>query len=63
MIVLVAAGAMALQWVFLIAAAVFAEKIVPVGEWTSRVVGIALIALGILVAVHPALAVSLRGGM
>jgi predicted metal-binding membrane protein len=63
MIVLVAAGAMALQWVFLIAAAVFAEKIVPVGEWTSRIVGIALIALGILVALHPALAVSLRGGM
>lgn len=63
MIVLVAAGAMALQWVLLIAAAVFAEKIFPFGEWTSRIVGVALIALGILVAVHPVLAVSLRGGM
>ncbi len=63
MIVLVAAGAMALHWVLLIAAAVFAEKIFPLGEWTSRIVGVALIALGILVAVHPALAVSLRGGM
>ena len=63
MIVLVAAGAMALHWVLLIAAAVFAEKILPLGEWTSRIVGVALIALGILVAVHPVLAVSLRGGM
>ncbi len=63
MIVLVAAGAMALHWVLLIAAAVFAEKIFPLGEWTSRIVGVALIALGILVAVHPVLAVSLRGGM
>ncbi len=59
MVVLVAAGAMALHWVLLIAVAVFIEKVVPRGEWTARFVGGALILLGILVGIQPALVNSL----
>jgi predicted metal-binding membrane protein len=36
MVVLVVAGAMALQWMLLISAVVFAEKLLPRGEWTAR---------------------------
>jgi predicted metal-binding membrane protein len=36
MVILVAAGAMSLPWVLLIAAVVFAEKLLPRGEWTAR---------------------------
>lgn len=61
MVVLVAAGAMALQWVLLIAALVFAEKVLPHGEWTARIVGGALLLLGLFVAVQPQLATVLRG--
>lgn len=61
MVVLVAAGAMALHWVLLIAAVVFAEKLLPRGEWTARVGGVALVALGLLVAVEPGFAAVLRG--
>jgi predicted metal-binding membrane protein len=63
MVVLVAAGAMSLPWVLLIAAIVFVEKLLPRGEWTAWAVGAALVALGITVAVDPALAVTLRGQM
>jgi predicted metal-binding membrane protein len=59
--VLVAAGAMGLQWVLLIAAVVAAEKLLPRGEWTARAVGAALLALGLLVLARPGLAVALRG--
>jgi predicted metal-binding membrane protein len=61
MVVLVAAGAMALQWVLLIAALVFSEKILPRGAWTARVIGGALIVLGLLVAARPDLVSVLRG--
>lgn len=61
MVVLVAAGAMSLPWVLSIAAVVFVEKIFPHGELTARVAGGALIALGLLVALQPALAAMLRG--
>jgi predicted metal-binding membrane protein len=61
MLVLVAAGAMSLPWVLSIAAVVFVEKIFPRGELTARIVGGALIALGLLVALQPALAAMLRG--
>ena len=61
MIVLVVAGAMGLPWVLLIAFVVAAEKIAPAGEWVARVTGAALILLGLVVAVHPALASVLRG--
>jgi predicted metal-binding membrane protein len=61
MVVLVAAGAMSLPWVLSIAAVVFVEKIFPHGEWTARVTGGVLIALGILVVLQPALAATMRG--
>jgi predicted metal-binding membrane protein len=61
MVVLVAAGAMSLPWVLSIAAVVFAEKIVPRGEWLARIVGGLLIVLGLLVAAQPSLAAAMRG--
>jgi predicted metal-binding membrane protein len=53
MIVLVAAGAMALTWALLIAVVVLFEKVVPPGELTARVTGAVLIGLGVAVFVHP----------
>ena len=61
MVVLVAAGAMSLHWVLLIAAVVFVEKLLPRGEWTTRLVGGALLALGLLVAIEPGLVATVRG--
>ena len=60
MVVLVVAGAMALNWVLLIAVVVFVEKLLPRGELTARVVGGALVVLGVAVAVHPELAMALH---
>jgi predicted metal-binding membrane protein len=60
MVVLVVAGAMGLPWVLLIACAVAAEKLLPRGEWLARLTGVALVLLGVAVAVRPALAVALR---
>jgi predicted metal-binding membrane protein len=60
MVVLVAAGAMALHWVLLIAAVVFIEKLLPHGERTAWIVGGVLVVLGIAVALHPELAMALR---
>ena len=62
MVVLVVAGAMGLTWVLLIAAVVAAEKLVPRGEWIAWVTGVALVLLGLAVAVRPDLAVVLRAG-
>jgi predicted metal-binding membrane protein len=62
MVVLVAAGAMGLPWVFLIAAAVAIEKLLPGGEWTARAIGAALVVLGIALAIRPDLVSALRGG-
>jgi len=62
MVVLVVAGAMGLPWVLLIAAVVAAEKLLPRGEWVARVIGVALVLLGVAVAVRPGLAVALRAG-
>jgi len=62
MVVLVAAGAMALHWVLLIAALVFAEKVLPASMWTVRLTGFALIGLGVSMAVFPQLADTLRAG-
>jgi predicted metal-binding membrane protein len=61
MVVLVVAGAMGLPWVLLIACVVAAEKLMPGGEWIARAIGVALVALGVAVAVHPGLATALRG--
>jgi predicted metal-binding membrane protein len=60
MVVLVAAGAMGLPWVLLIASLVAAEKLLPRGEWIARASGLALVLLGVAVAVHPGLATALR---
>ena len=61
MLVLVVAGAMGLAWVLLVAVVVAAEKLLPRGEWTARVAGLALVALGVAVAFRPVLAATLRG--
>jgi predicted metal-binding membrane protein len=60
MVVLVVAGAMSLPWALLIAALVFAEKVLPRGEWTARATGAALVLLGVVVVVEPGLAATLR---
>jgi predicted metal-binding membrane protein len=61
MVVLVAAGSMGLAWVLLVAVVVAAEKILPRGEWIARAAGIALVLLGVAVALRPGLALILRG--
>lgn len=53
MVVLVIAGAMSLAWVLAIALVVFAEKVLPAGGRTARIVGFTLIAAGTTVAVNP----------
>jgi hypothetical protein len=40
---------------------VFAEKLLPRGEWTARHTGAALVVLGLVVLVRPDLALVLRG--
>jgi predicted metal-binding membrane protein len=59
MVVLVAAGAMALNWSLLIAALVFLEKVVPRGERSAAAAGAVLLLLGVAAAVHPDLAMAL----
>jgi predicted metal-binding membrane protein len=49
-VVLVLVGAMALGWVALIALAVAAEKLLPQGQAIARVIGVALITGGTVVA-------------
>jgi predicted metal-binding membrane protein len=52
---------MGLAWVLLVAAVVAAEKVLPRGEWVGRLAGVALVALGLAVALRPGLAMTLRG--
>jgi predicted metal-binding membrane protein len=60
MVILVAAGAMSLPWVLAIALLVSAEKLLP-ARWRSReLAGVALVILGIAVALRPELAGTLR---
>lgn len=61
MIVLVAAGAMSLPWVLLIATLIFAEKVIPRGEWTARISGVVLVMLGLFVLLQPDAATIIRG--
>ena len=63
MAVFVAAGAMGLIWAAIIALIVLVEKVVPQGVAFGRVVGAALIAGAVLVAVRPEIAQSLSGNM
>jgi predicted metal-binding membrane protein len=52
-IVLFAVGVMSIFWMALIAAVVFAEKVLPYGEWLARAVAVGLVALGIWIAAAP----------
>ncbi len=54
MLVLFALGAMSLFWMAVVAVAIFAEKVLPRGPRLPRVFAVALLALGIWVAVSPA---------
>jgi predicted metal-binding membrane protein len=60
MTILVVAGAMSMAWVLAIATVVFAEKVLPHGWRTARWVGVSLIVLGFVVAIHPRLAGVMR---
>jgi predicted metal-binding membrane protein len=51
--VLVAAGVMSLVWMLLLTLIVFAEKVLPHGQRVAALVGVTLVALGLLVAVGP----------
>jgi predicted metal-binding membrane protein len=53
MVVLFALGVMSLFWMALVAAAIFAEKVLPQGQRLSRGVAVALVILGIWVAASP----------
>ena len=48
--VLVAAGVMSLAWMLLLTLVVFAEKVLPRGQRSATAVGVAFLALGLLVA-------------
>lgn len=54
MVVLFALGVMSLFWMAVVAAAIFAEKVLPRGGRLSRVLAHALVVLGIWVAMAPA---------
>jgi predicted metal-binding membrane protein len=54
MLALFALGVMSLVWMGVIAAIIFAEKLLPAGETFSRVFAVALVAGGIWVAAAPA---------
>jgi predicted metal-binding membrane protein len=53
MVVLFALGVMSLAWMGVVAAAIFAEKVLPQGPRLSRAVAVALVVLGICVAFSP----------
>jgi predicted metal-binding membrane protein len=53
MVVLFALGVMSLLWMVVVAAVIFAEKVLPQGIRFSRVAAIALVVLGIWVAASP----------
>jgi predicted metal-binding membrane protein len=54
MAVLFVLGVMSLFWMALVAAVIFAQKVLPRGRRLTRAVAVALVALGIWVAVSPA---------
>jgi predicted metal-binding membrane protein len=53
MLVLFAVGVMSLTWMVIVAAVIFAEKVLPVGERLTTAFALALVALGIWIAVAP----------
>ena len=54
MAVLFVLGAMSVFWMAVVAVAIFAEKVLPRGQWLAPVFAVALVALGMWVAVSPA---------
>lgn len=60
MAVLVAAGAMGLQWVLMIALLVAAEKLLPRGDRIAWIAGGLLLGLGVVIAIQPELARALH---
>jgi predicted metal-binding membrane protein len=54
MLVLFAVGIMSIFWMLVVAAAVFAEKVLPGGERTAVAIAAGLAVLGIWIAVAPA---------
>ena len=53
MLVLFAVGVMSLTWMVIVAAVIFAEKVLPLGERLTTVFALALVGLGIWIAVAP----------
>ena len=53
MVVLFAVGVMSITWMVVVAAIVFAEKVLPVGERVAPVLAVVLIAFGVWVALAP----------
>jgi predicted metal-binding membrane protein len=53
MVALFAVGVMSLFWMAVVAAVIFAEKVLPYGLRLARVFAVALIALGIWIAAAP----------
>jgi len=53
MVVLFAVGVMSLAWMVVVAALIFAEKVLPLGERLAAAFAVALVALGVWVAVAP----------
>ena len=53
MVVLFAVGVMSLVWMVVVAALIFAEKVLPLGERLAVAFAVALVALGVWVAVAP----------
>src|SRR5207249_7228077 len=53
MVILLALGAMSLVWMGVVAGLIFAEKVLPFGHRLTRAIALALVAVGIWVAVAP----------
>ncbi len=53
MLILFAVGVMSIVWMLVVAALIFAEKVLPVGERLSRAFAIGFVAVGIWVAAAP----------
>jgi predicted metal-binding membrane protein len=51
--VLFAVGVMSLTWMVIVAAGIFAEKVLPVGERLATLFALALVGLGVWIAVAP----------
>ena len=54
MVLLFAVGVMSITWMVLVAAIVFAEKVLTIGEQVAKIIAVVLVAFGIWVALAPA---------